>query len=685
MHYVISILAVIACVLYPICFAFRKGIPSPPVMLSIATLLAAALEFFDLLSSCNPERVYFWKKASLLFETLIPTAFLWFSLTYARVREKGDISGFNWSVLAFTPLLAGSAVLFPQPYFFYAPDFATEKMLLLGNVGFVFYLMVLFQLIIALINLEMTLKHATLTSRWTIKLEVIGVGAYLATLIFYYSQALLFRTIDMELVPVRSLSLLAAIVLMVYSRATRGTVTTIHVSRHVAYRSLVLLVVGIYLLGLGLAGKGMGHFGYGFQHGLTITLFFLSGLALFVILLSETVKRKLNCLIQRNFYRQKYDYRMQWHHLTDLLSASQTGNELLQSLIAGFCDTFGMGSGALFMLIQEDGTYKKMTSINMNEASLVENDERLVSLLLSADRVIDLRKGGDVPGCEQLVRLFGREKPGFIVPICSSEGVDGFVALGRPINAAETYGQEDFDLMATFSRQTSYALLNIRLSEQLARAREMAAIGKVSTFVLHDLKNLVSTVSLMLDNAREHIANQDFQRDMLTSLGATVVRMNALIYRLKYFPEEQSLQCESVDLLQMARETASLINGAEFNVTGRPVMAHIDRREFQKVLLNLMLNAAEASEHRKEVTVEVGKKSAPYVRVMDMGCGMQKEFLQHSLFTPFRSTKGSGMGIGLYQSKQIVEAHGGKIEVESEPNRGAAFTVWLPEVQPASS
>jgi hypothetical protein len=105
----------------------------------------------------------------------------------------------------------------------------------------------------------------------------------------------------------------------------------------------------------------------------------------------------------------------------------------------------------------------------------------------------------------------------------------------------------------------------------------------------------------------------------------------------------------------------------------------IDPEQVQKVLTNLLLNANEAVENGGEIRITTGQKDGwTIISVSDNGCGMSKEFIERSLFRPFKSTKKQGMGIGLFQSKTIVEAHQGRIEVESEEGRGTTFRVYLP-------
>jgi putative PEP-CTERM system histidine kinase len=659
-------------------FCGRKG-RTPPLALSLVVTVTLALEFFDLLSWFDPVNLSLWKKCSLTAEAIMPPAWLWFSLTYARKEEPHSIPLFQRFLLAVSPLFLLSALLFPTTTFFYSPDFPAETVLFLGNRGFFFYFFILVYLITSLVNLETTLVNTNLASRWKIKFELLGAGTLLTAWSFYFSQGLLFRTIAMHLIPVRSTALVLAIGLMSYSRLKRGNGVKVYVSRHVAFKSLVILAVGLYLAGLGIMGEGMKYFDNGIKQALTIAFALTSGLGLLIVLLSETVKRRVRSFIQRNFYQDKYEYRSQWLQFTDHLSSSEGGDKLLHGIVSGFCDTFGMGCGALYLANPEHDHFGQSASIAMEQTQTIfRMQDRLAQSLSGSAWVVDLRDELSADGDDATLAFIRDNGLVFLVPLAKDQVTEGFIVIGKPININEIYNFEDFDLMKTLARQATATLMNLRLSEQLARAREMEALGKVSAFVMHDLKNLTTAMSLMLGNAREFIALPEFQDELIVSLDKTVEKMKYLIARLKDLPDKDSLHCAPVDLLELAHETAAMVS-SDLQVSGIPVIAEVDREEFQKVALNLMLNAVEATAGHKPVTVEVGADEHPYFRIKDKGCGIPDDFLRNQLFSPFTTTKQQGLGIGLYQCKQIIEAHGGRIEVSSDLEQGSVFTVLLPK------
>ena len=121
-----------------------------------------------------------------------------------------------------------------------------------------------------------------------------------------------------------------------------------------------------------------------------------------------------------------------------------------------------------------------------------------------------------------------------------------------------------------------------------------------------------------------------------------------------------------------------MVPGGNISLSGDRVVAPVDRDEMRKVALNLIVNAMDATSDGGTIAVEVGRDGDAFIRVSDNGCGISEDFLLNELFSPFKTTKNKGLGIGLYQCRQIVEGHGGRIEVASEPGKGSVFTVWVP-------
>jgi len=674
----ISVGAVCA-ILVSACWVLLRERSRAGLFLFAALTATALLELFDLCSLTFPAAAFGWKRCSLFAEALLPPLWLLCSATHARWEGPDKIGRLLKSAIVLSFFLIIVPVVVPIEALFYAPDFPDERLLFLGTAGFFYYLFIMACLVCALINFESTLTNASPEALRKIKFDIIGLGSILAVLIFYYSQALLYRTINMGYTPLRAFMFIVASVMMAYSRLKLSGNVRIYVSPHIAFKSFVLVAVGVYLIMLSLLGEGMNHLGMFFPRTVVITIAFLTGIGLLLLLLSEKVRREVKVVLHKSFYQNKHDYRTQWLRFTQQLSTSRSGEELQQRILSAYCEIFGIGGAALFLYEEGRGGFCMTALYEMepiNEVIAPENS--LITFMKERSWVVNVRdENREI--MEENGHFFGEHSIFFVIPLFSGDRLEGFIALGRTLKKNEVYIYEDYDLMKTIARQASLAIMHQRLSEQIIQSRAMEAIGNVATFVIHDLKNLVATLSLIVDNGARHIQHPDFQKDMLASLGNTADKMQALILRLKNLGERNLPNLQMVNLLELARKTAGLVAGNRVTVAGTPVIFRADGEELQKVILNLVLNGIEASDADATVHIEVGIDEAPYIRVTDRGCGMSELFIRTDLFTPFKTTKKKGFGVGLYQCRQIIEAHNGRIEISSEEGRGSVFTVWLPK------
>jgi putative PEP-CTERM system histidine kinase len=651
----------------------------PLITLCGAILAVAGVELGDLLSMMTGSAGLAWKRQALVAESLLPATWLMCSVSYARNQRFSVLSRLQKGLIASALPLVAWPFIADLDTFFYAPDFPSERILFLNTAGFFFYGCLAVLLVVCLVNFETTLTNASPGALWQVKFDILGLGAIVAVLLFYYSQGLVYRTINMYLLPVRSLVLFAAGGVLIYGRFRHGGRVRITISRQMAFKSVVLFVVGIYLVMVGLLGEGLKYFGATIQRTAAITFCFLVGIGLVSIFLSEQMRRGIKVYLHKHFYQNKYDYRTQWLQFTERLAVYEDGAELQREILAVFAETFGTKGALLFLTEGGQGDFVNTAAYEVEPVTAtIAGANRLVRYMVERHWVFASRD--DNPEILAENREFLVEsRASFIIPLFGKKELAGFIVLGQPINQNESYIYEDFDLMKTIARQASFAILNQRLSLQLSQAREMEAIGKVSAFVIHDLKNHVAALSLMLENAGLHIRNPEFQQDMLRSLGNTVKKIQGLIGRLKNLGEKELFNLQPVELSDFVQKTVAQLGVTNIHVQGEKATALADADELQKVLLNLVLNGVEASSPLAPIIVTTGQReSRPFVRVRDQGAGMATEFIRDMLFKPFMTTKRKGLGIGLYQCRQIIEAHGGRIEVESCVGIGSTFTILLP-------
>lgn len=640
-----------------------------------ALFVTGALVLFESFLIARPDMLEPSLKPLLLCQVLICPSWLLFSLAYARNLELGKLSKVNKLLLVVALLPLCFVLGLPVSTFYYQTDFTLEQVLFLEPGAFFFYLFLVLLLLLPIGNLESTLRYSMHSDQWRIKLALLGAGILLTSLILFYSQGLLHKAIDMGLLPLRNAGICTGLVFMLYAELRRRS-GKVKIMRGIAFRSLAFAAAGLYLLGLGLVREGARLFGGSFIQRALVIILALCILGGLLLLLSHTFRRKCSIWVQRHLYGEKYDYRTQWMQFSERLSLAADHGSLVRAVLLSFCETFGR-VGAFYIPVGYGGASPTGPGVFYEireDAALAVPPEDYARLFdLPAVPVTAGEKGWEAVTPALASCLSGLHVSLFM-PIRAANGPEGVLFMGLPIDGKERYDIEDYELMEAMGRQVGVSVRSLRLGDELATAREMEALGRLGTFILHDLKNQVYALSLLVDNARRFIAEPAFQTDMLETLTNTLANMNILIVQLTHLPTEQNMRFEPVDLYSLAVKSSSRVPGARVSVTGQHAVVTADSEQLSKVFTNLYLNSVEAGGD-KPIRVEIAANPVAFFRIRDQGGGIAEDIMHDGLFKPFSTTKQRGMGIGLYHTKKIIEAHGGSIAVENEPGVGCTFTV----------
>jgi putative PEP-CTERM system histidine kinase len=638
-----------------------------------------------------------WETWRLLALSCLPGIWFLFSLSYAR--GDSDILLARWKVW----LIAGGAaplalaVIFRERMLAFVSPLGGEmsETLHLATAGTALYMIILISAVAALMNLERTYRASVGTMRWRIKFMILGLGVLLVAQAYTSAQVLIFHALNprMHAVDAGALVLAGLLIARTLSRTGHFEVS-VYPSRAVLQSSATVLLAGIYLVLVGALAKAIsvlpGKTPFEFRaFGVLLALVTLA-----MLLMSDRVRLLTRRFVSRHFQRPLHDYPHVWRSFTAATARCMEPSAFCDGLARVISDIFLALSVSVWLLDETRTrlTFAASTSLfkptgGELDISAEDTAQMLATLCGHPEPVnIDRSRESWAAALRNLQpEQFRRGGHRLCVGLTAGKDLLGIVMVGDRVGAAP-YEVLDLELLKTMAEQAGASILNLQLTEKLAQAKQLEAFQAMAAFFVHDLKNTTSTLSLMLKNLPVHFQDPAFREEAVMDIARTAKQLEELISRLNMVRQElkvPSVACDLNQLVNDALKGQESVPGVELVKELKPLPELcLDPAQIRTLVTNLLLNAREAVGGQGRILVETGRFNGwATLAVSDNGCGMAEEFLRQRLFRPFQTTKKNGIGIGMFHCKMIVEAHHGRIDVESEKGKGTCFRISLPVPQ----
>lgn len=539
--------------------------------------------------------------------------------------------------------------------------------------------------LIGLILVEQIYRGARPEGRWALKFLCLGLGALFAYDFYSYTHLVLFRSLDEEIWQARGFAVALVAPLLGLAASRQDTKSTnLALSRRLVFHGTTLIGAGVYLLVMAAAGYYLRTRGGDWGHVLQTVFLFAALMLLAVVLFSGTLRARLRVFLNKHFFSLHYDYREEWLKFTRLLSEGQPGERLCERAVEALAGLVESPGGAIW-LKEADGAFRRVAYWNMSDLEGdALGDASMLDWLKSQQWVINLDEYRVNPQRYESLELppwlHNHRDAWLVVPLLIHDEILGFVVLKHSLGNI-VFNWEVSDLLKTASRQAAIHLAQMQVNNALVVARQFESFNRTTTFVIHDLKNLVAQLSLLLSNAAKHKHNPEFQEDMLATVESSVTRMNKVLAQLRRANEQSGNQI--IDLIKLLPEVIESKRAfklkPELLAECGQAFVRADPSQLSRVIGHVLQNALEATLEQGHVIVRVAcNDERVSLDITDDGAGMTDDFVRDRLFRPFDSTKGAGMGIGAYECREYVRSLGGQVQVDSAPGKGTRFSIQLP-------
>ena len=608
--------------------------------------------------------------------------FAWLSFLYALLRRGGSdhrALGVLYAVLAFAA--AGNGAIDLLAAITPALDDPAPALLLSA-----FALRMVFAVgaLVAVHNLYIATAAG---ARAGVGLPLAALGALWTVDLTFYALCWTQTQWVTEFAAARGIVAVVLVPLLALS-AQRNNGWTIRLSRTVAFRSVGLVAALVYLGIVMASAFALEAFSGRWAHLLPTLVLVTAALLIGTIMLSVRTRAWVTVMLAKHLFAHRYDYRAEWLRFTDTLGIPGPGAPPLEvRVVKAIADIVHAPGGVLLRPTGEALSTGARWEWSTLLPPLDVGGGRL-SEILAAGRIVELdalrSERGDAGEAAAIPEWIMADTSAWaIVPLVHIDRLRGAVLLERPL-VSRAFDWEDFDLLRLAGRQVASYLAEANAQESLIDAARFDEFNRRFAFIMHDIKNLVSQLTLVTRNAERHANKPEFRADMIATLQSSTARMNDLLARLSQHNTGRSEEPRAVELGGVIAAVARALRVHHpVVVTGGPGMfALADPGRLEQALSHLVQNAIDASPEAEPVTLATVRQGGETgIEIIDRGPGMTADFVNGSLFKPFASTKAGGFGVGAYEARAIVAAMGGHIAVRSAPGEGTCMTLWLPHAQ----